>query len=73
VSRQFEHTWSYGIRCDFPGCEVTLWRVAGSEQMAHTKAQQDAKGLRWKVAVDRLVSNEDLCPDHAQGAKGMLW
>jgi hypothetical protein len=67
-----EHFWQYGIRCDFPGCKATLWRTGMSEQMAYTKAQQDAKGLHWKVASDRLVSNEDLCSEHARSG-GVAW
>lgn len=72
MSRAFEHVWQYGIQCDFPGCKATLWRVNGSEAGAWTLAQHDARRSGWKVAEDRGVRDEDLCPEHAR-TEGIAW
>lgn len=84
MSRSGEHVWQYGIRCDFPGCKATLWRVGGSEAMAWMATQQDAKQAGWRVARDRLYEplpaserakqmlGTDLCAEHAR-TEGMLW
>jgi predicted GNAT family acetyltransferase len=59
-----EHWWRYGIRCDHPGCNASLWRQGMSEQLAYTKAQEDAREAGWTVASDRLVGKQDLCREH---------
>jgi hypothetical protein len=65
MSAGFEHFWQYGIQCDHAGCKAAVWRIGYSEQLAYTKAQQDARAAGWLVAADRLVSHEDLCREHA--------
>jgi hypothetical protein len=72
VSAAFEHYWQYGIKCDHPECGAVLWRIGGSEADAYTRAQVDAMEAGWSVAKDRLVSNRDLCREHARSG-GMRW
>jgi hypothetical protein len=60
-----EHFWQYGIRCDHEGCTAAIWRIAASEQLAHTQVQADARRGGWAIADDRLHEHRDMCPCHA--------
>jgi hypothetical protein len=72
MSAAFVHVWQYGIQCDHPGCKATLWRMSGSEAGSWNTAQRDAKAAGWSVASDRLVSNRDLCKEHAWPVAGAV-
>ncbi len=63
MSAAFVHVWQYGIQCDHPGS-------FSANRASRASAQRDAKAAGWSVASDRLVSNRDLCKEHAWPVSG---
>jgi hypothetical protein len=65
VSAETAAFYQAGIRCDHAGCNVSIWRVAPSREIATTNVQRDAKAAGWALALDRLHASRDVCPEHS--------
>jgi hypothetical protein len=64
VSAETAAFYQAGIRCDHAGCNVSIWRVAPSRELATTNVQAAAKEAGWGLAPDRLHAHRDMCPEH---------
>ncbi len=75
---QFSETlFLAGVRCDVPGCNVSIWRQGPSKETAAIAVLEAARAWKWTLALDRLQESRDVCPEHArakaEAAEGMRW